>query len=92
MHIPTINDESDKIEMQNICDKCNTTLHPNFIGHHRCGYANCPVCKTAITNSDYWNHIRTHPGHENDSPPPPRNAASFDKRRARDNRHHYNTH
>jgi len=73
--------------MQNKCDKCNITFHPNFIGHHKCGYANCPVCKTAITNSDYWNHVRTHSGHENDSPPPPRNAASFDKRRTSDNHH-----
>jgi predicted RNA-binding protein with TRAM domain len=53
------------------CDKCNQTIHPNFIGYHRCGYANCPICKNAITNSEYWYHIRSHPGHENDSPPPP---------------------
>jgi predicted RNA-binding protein with TRAM domain len=53
------------------CDKCNLTIHPNFIGYHKCGYANCPICKNAITNSGYWNHIRSHPGHENDSPPPP---------------------
>ena len=30
------------------------------------------TCKNAITNSGYWGHIRSHPGHENDSPPPPR--------------------
>jgi predicted RNA-binding protein with TRAM domain len=56
----------------NICNKCNLTIHPNFIGYHKCGYANCPICKNAITNSQYWYHIRSHPGHENDSPPPPR--------------------
>jgi predicted RNA-binding protein with TRAM domain len=55
------------------CDKCNQTIHPNFIGYHKCGYANCPICKNAITNSQYWDHIRSHPGHENDSAPlPPR--------------------
>ena len=47
----------------------NLTIHPNFVGHHKCGYANCPVCKTAVTNSGYWHHIKSHPGHENDSPP-----------------------
>ena len=56
----------------NKCDKCNVTIHPNFIGYHKCGYANCAICKNAITNSEYWSHIRSHPGHENDSPPPPR--------------------
>ena len=49
------------------CDKCNLKIHPNFIGYHKCGYANCPICKNAITNSEYWSHIRSHPGHENDS-------------------------
>ena len=53
----------------NRCDKCNLTIHPNFIGYHKCGYQNCPICKSAITNSQYWNHIRSHPGHENDYPP-----------------------
>ena len=56
----------------NICNKCNLTIHPNFMGYHKCGYANCPICKNAITNSQYWYHIRSHPGHENDSPPLPR--------------------
>jgi hypothetical protein len=56
----------------NICNTCNLTIHPNFIGYHKCGYANCPICKNAITNSQYWYHIRSHPGHENDSPPLPR--------------------
>ena len=53
----------------NKCDKCNLTIHPNFIGYHKCGYANCSVCKIPITNLEYWPHIRSHPGHENDSPP-----------------------
>jgi predicted RNA-binding protein with TRAM domain len=58
-----------------ICDKCNQKIHPNFIGYHKCGYANCPVCKNAIRNSEYWDHIRSsHPGHENNSPPPPRTS------------------
>ena len=26
---------------------------------------------SAIKNSEYWDHTRSHPGHENDSPPPP---------------------
>ena len=56
----------------NICNTCNLTIHPNFIGYHKCGYANCPICKNAITNSQYWYHIRSHPGHENDSHPLPR--------------------
>ena len=51
------------------CDKCNLIIHPMFVGYHKCGYANCPICKNAITNSQYWYHIRSHPGHENDSPP-----------------------
>ena len=53
-----------------ICDKCNQRIHPNFIGYHKCGYANCAVCKNAIKNSEYWDHIRSHPGHENDHPQP----------------------
>ena len=57
--------------MNNKCDKCNLIIHPSFRGHHKCGYANCPICKDAITYSEYWNHIRSHPGHENDTPPPP---------------------
>lgn len=61
-----------KMKDNNKCDKCNLTIHPNFIGYHKCGYANCAICKNAITNSEYWSHIRSHPGHENDSPPPPR--------------------
>jgi predicted RNA-binding protein with TRAM domain len=56
----------------NKCEKCNLTIHPNFIGYHKCGYANCAICKNAITNSEYWDHIRSHPGHESDSPPAPR--------------------
>ena len=58
----------------NKCNKCNQRIHPSFIGYHKCGYANCPICKNAITNSEYWSHIRLHPGHENDSPPPPRTS------------------
>ena len=57
-----------------ICDKCNQRIHPNFIGYHKCGYANCAICKSAIKNSEYWDHTRSHPGHENDSPPPPRTS------------------
>ena len=67
------NDDSLKKNYKNDkCDKCNQRIHPNFIGYHKCGYANCAICKNAITNSEYWNHIRSHPGHENDRPPPPR--------------------
>jgi predicted RNA-binding protein with TRAM domain len=62
----------------NKCDKCNQRIHPNFIGYHKCGYANCAICKNAIRNSEYWDHTRSHPGHENDSPPSPR--TSFGKR------------
>jgi predicted RNA-binding protein with TRAM domain len=54
------------------CDKCNLTIHPNFIGYHKCGYANCPTCRNAIINSQYWHHIRSHPGHGSDSPSPRR--------------------
>jgi len=46
-------------------------IHPAFLGHHKCGYANCPVCKDPILYGQYWIHIRTHSGHENDGPPPP---------------------
>jgi predicted RNA-binding protein with TRAM domain len=60
-----------KNDNNNKCDKCNLKIHPNFIGYHKCGYANCAICKNAITNSEYWSHIRSHPGHENDSPSPP---------------------
>lgn len=31
--------------------------------------SNCPICKNAVTNSQYWPHVRSHPGHGNDSPP-----------------------
>ena len=54
-----------------IHDKCNQRIHPNFIGYYKRGYANCAICKNAIKNSEYWDHIRSHLGHENDSPPPP---------------------
>ena len=50
------------ILQNNKCDKCRLTIHPDFIGYHKCGYANCPICKNAITNSQYWFHIRSHPG------------------------------
>jgi hypothetical protein len=63
------------------CAVCHVMIHPNFAGHHKCGHVNCPVCKEAITNSEYWGHVRSHPGHENDAPPPkrtyPQNAGSF---------------
>jgi hypothetical protein len=45
------------------------TIHPAFLGHHKCGHGNCPVCKDPILSTEYWNHIRSHPGHENDAPP-----------------------
>ena len=64
----------------NKCDKCNLKIHPNFIGYHKCGYANCAICKNAITNSEYWSHIRSHPGHENDSPPLPPPRTNFGNR------------
>ena len=64
---------------KNKCDKCNLTIHPNFIGNHKCDHQNCPICKSPITPSQYWFHVRSHPGHENDSPPPPR-ASTFDNR------------
>src|SRR5919197_972162 len=77
-----------KNDNNNKCDKCNLKIHPNFIGYHKCGYANCPICKNAITNSEYWSHIRSHPGHENDSPPlpPPRTTFGNRERYSRRNR------
>lgn len=57
---------------KNKCDKCNVTIHPNFIGNHKCDHQNCPICKSPIPPSQYWFHIRTHPGHENDSHPSPK--------------------
>src|SRR5919197_5238392 len=66
------NDILKKNDNNSKCDKCNLKIHPNFIGYHKCGYANCSICKNAITNSEYWSHIKSHPGHENDSPSPPR--------------------
>ena len=65
---------------KNKCDKCNLTIHPNFIGNHKCDHQNCPICKSPITPSQYWSHIRSHPGHENDSPPPPK-VSTFENRR-----------
>jgi len=50
------------------CAACNQMIHPNFAGHHKCNYANCPVCKEPIRSSEYWSHRRSHPGHENDVP------------------------
>jgi predicted RNA-binding protein with TRAM domain len=69
--------------MNNKCDKCNLIIHPSFEGYHKCGYANCPICKNAITNSQYWYHIRSHPGHENDTPPPPAPQREKSENRAR---------
>src|ERR687888_2272186 len=69
-----------KNDNNNKCDKCNLKIHPNFIGYHKCGYANYAICKNAITNSEYWSHIRSHPGHENDSPPSPPPRTTFGNR------------
>ena len=82
------NDILKKNDNNNKCDKCNLKIHPNFIGYHKCGYANCPICKNAITNSEYWSHIRSHPGHENDNPPlpPPRTTFGNRERYSRRNR------
>ena len=74
------NDILKKNDNNNKCDKCNLKIHPNFIGYHKCGYANCPICKNAITNSEYWSHIRSHPGHENDNPPLPQPRTTFGNR------------
>jgi hypothetical protein len=52
----------------NKCNMCNISIHPAFIGYHKCGYSNCPICKEPVTPSKYWFHLRSHPGHENDSP------------------------
>jgi hypothetical protein len=57
----------DILQNNNKCVKCRLTIHPDFIGYHKCVYANCPICKNAIINSQYWFHIRSGPGHENDS-------------------------
>ncbi len=71
----------------NKCDKCRlTTIHPDFIGYHKRGYANYPICKNAITNSQYWFHIRSHPGHENDRPPRQRET-TFNSRQGAGMRH-----
>ena len=78
--------KTEHILQNNKCDKCRLTIHPNFIGYHKCGYANCPICKNAITNSQYWFHVRSHPGHENDSPPPPRQTA-FNSRQGTGTQH-----
>ncbi|HEU4824294.1 MAG TPA: hypothetical protein VFS97_12780 [Nitrososphaeraceae archaeon] len=32
------------MQNSNKCKSCNLTIHPNFVGYHTCGYANCPVC------------------------------------------------
>ncbi|HYA82024.1 MAG TPA: hypothetical protein VEH06_01055 [Candidatus Bathyarchaeia archaeon] len=69
--------------MENKCVKCNVTIHPAFLGHHKCGHGNCPVCKDPVLNKQYWSHIRLHPGHENDAPP----RKTFDNREKR-NTHH----
>ena len=69
--------------LENKCIKCNLQIHPLFIGYHKCGYGNCPICKNAIENSRYWYHIRSHPGHENDTPP--------SSRKTYDNREYRNT-
>jgi hypothetical protein len=50
------------------CARCHQIIHPNFAGRHKRNYANCPICKEAITNSEYWSHIRSHPGHKSDVP------------------------
>jgi hypothetical protein len=69
------------LQNSTICKSCNLAIHPNYVGYHECGYANCPVCKTAVTNSGYWHHLKSHPGHENDNPPPRRTNPNFDTRR-----------
>ena len=67
---------------KNKCDKCNLTIHPNFIGNHKCDHVNCPICKSPITPSQYWFHVRSHPGHENDSPSPPKTSTFANRQNA----------
>jgi ferredoxin len=52
-----------------------------FYALYECGYANCPVCKTAITSSGYWRHLKSHLGHENDNPPPSRTNSNYNAER-----------
>jgi hypothetical protein len=73
----TIIDTEDFCRINNICNTCNLTIHPNFVGYHKCGYGNCPVCKIAVTNSEYWYHIKSHPRHENDGPTRPTTPSNF---------------
>ncbi len=72
---------------KNKCDKCNLTIHPNFMGNHKCDHQNCPICKNPITPSQYWPHIRSHPGHENDNPPLPKR--NMDENRKNENHSGY---
>ena len=37
--------KTEHILQNNKCDKCRLTIHPDFIGYHKCGYANYPICK-----------------------------------------------
>ena len=48
---------------------------------------NCCCILSNCTNSEYWSHIRSHPGHENDSPPTsPRTTFGNRERYSRRNR------
>lgn len=68
-----------------ICNNCKLTIHPNYIGYHKCGYGNCPVCKEAIANHSYWHHIRSHPGHENDGQQQLTNTNTYGNRPMKNN-------
>ncbi|MFY9873786.1 MAG: hypothetical protein WAK17_29115 [Candidatus Nitrosopolaris sp.] len=71
-----------KRSLESRCDKCNMRIHQLYTGHHKCGYGNCPVCKAPILNQQYWIHVRSHPGHENDAPSPSRGTfGNWEKRR-----------
>jgi hypothetical protein len=86
IHLIMLNTNRNRKQMvPTVCSSCNLTIHPNFVGFHKCGYGNCPVCKTPVTKPEYWRHIKTHPGHENDNPP--QSKATRSTIRTNSNRH-----
>jgi hypothetical protein len=45
-----------------MCSNCNITIHANYIGYHKCGYYNCPICKDQVLPIEYEKHILGHTG------------------------------
>jgi hypothetical protein len=43
-----------------VCSECNIRIHAKYSDCHKCGYYNCPICKTPVSPATYEKHILGH--------------------------------